>query len=311
MKTTFVESLTATTGKVVDFFQVAQVDRRTRKEGGAYLALKVRDRTGEVGGNLWDVPADLELKTGDVVKVEAETQTYRGNLQLKFVRVRLAKPEEVCKDDYMPASKHDREALLRSLVANITRVSRLELRRMLIDFVSSEPRFKDAPAATKNHQAYLGGLLEHVINLTDLAIQVCKIYPALDLDILIAGCVLHDIGKLDEYCYDTHIDRTRAGRLLGHIVQGVPMVQQFAKAYDIPAEAMDHICHIMVSHHGRKEWGAAVEPLSREAQVFHMLDMIDSRMGLIDNIVAAGEVDQDGFTARNQSLGTAVWVPRG
>jgi 3'-5' exoribonuclease len=168
----------------------------------------------------------------------------------------------------------------------------------------TEGRLKDAPAAKGNHQAYLGGLMEHVLRLCRLVEKLCEVYPDLNRDVLLAGAVLHDMGKCFELCYSEHIGYSREGELVGHIVQGSVYWDRFAGELD-PA-MRDHVAHLIASHHGVKDWGAAALPMTREAQLFHYLDMLDSRYEMFGNLVAAG-VDAEGWTAWDHKLGIRVW----
>jgi 3'-5' exoribonuclease len=162
----------------------------------------------------------------------------------------------------------------------------------------------NAPAAKSLHQAYLGGLLDHIIALCKLADAVCSCYPDLSRDILLTGCILHDIGKVVELRYDTQIGYTRAGTLTGHIIQGSIIWAKYSEGVD--QATREHVQHIIASHHGIKEWGAAVLPMTREAQIFHLLDMVDSRYEIATNALASG-VDENGMTAWSNTLGHAVW----
>jgi 3'-5' exoribonuclease len=179
---------------------------------------------------------------------------------------------------------------------------RAALRALIEDY---RTQLQNAPAAWKKHQAYLGGLLEHILSLCGLAVAVsARYFPQLNRDVLIAACIVHDIGKVEELAYEDFIGYSRQGSLLGHIVQGSIIWSLYADRLD-PA-TRDHIAHIIVSHHGRRDWGSPQVPMTREAQIFHLLDMIDSRMGLLDNIFAAG-VDANGFTQYDRGMETQLW----
>jgi 3'-5' exoribonuclease len=308
MKTIFIESITADTGTVTDFFQVAQADKKTKKNGEPYLSMVLRDRTGEVDAKLWSIPDGLELSAGDFVKVEAQTDTYRDAMQLKVTRIRKLDRAEVTLDDYLPASQRDRDAMHVELLIMVDHIGDDNLRTAVMETVLEvKDLLRDAPAAKKNHQPYLGGLLEHTLTLCALVSAICLHYKDLDADVLLAGAILHDIGKVFELCYEDHIGITAAGRLVGHVIQGSILWAQHSAELD-PA-TRDHVSHIIASHHGQKEWGAAQVPMTREAFVLHLLDNMDSKLGIIDGGLASG-VDADGFTSYNQALGSAIWKPR-
>lgn len=304
-KTVFVANIDPAGEPGIDCFQVASVERRTTRRGGAYMAMALRDRTGEVGAKLWDAPGDLEIRPGDFVKVQFEPASYNGELQLKVLRIRVLDRAEIAIDDYIPASKRDRDQMYGELLAIIETISDIDLRSALKLCVGEHGcLLRDAPAAKKKHQAYLGGLLEHILSLCGLADAVSRHYPVLSRDILIAAAVLHDIGKVHELVYEDHIGYSRPGTLTGHVIQGSILWHRYSGNLD-PA-TRDHIQHIIASHHGGRERGAAQVPMTREAHVFHLLDMIDSRVELIGSLLASG-VNADGMTPYDHALECAVW----
>ncbi len=216
MKTIFVENIDPASGPAVNCFQVASAERKTTKRGSAYLSMVLRDRTGEVDAKLWDAPADMEIRAGDLVKVQFEPGTYNDRLQLKILRFRVLDRAEVAIEDFIPASKRNRDEMYAELLGIIAGVKLESLREALMVCVQDQGHLmREAPAAKKKHQAYLGGLLEHILSLCGLVDAVAAHYPVLNRNILIAAAVLHDIGKVHELVYDDHIDYSRAGSLMG------------------------------------------------------------------------------------------------
>lgn len=309
MKDVFVDQLKTDTGSFDGFFQVTQVDRKDTKAGKPYLTMKLRDKTGEVGAKLWDIPEGFTTQPGDFLKVRAETgKDYRDPkvVELKLKLVKVLDRAEVDIADFIPASKRDRDAMYNELGSIILSIGDPGLQLAVSDIVAAHSKeLRDAPAARKMHQAYLGGLLEHVLALCGLVEGVCKVYPELNRDVLMSGMIVHDIGKLQELRYTDDIGTTRPGQLLGHIIQGSILWAKYSGSLD-PATA-DHVAHIIASHHGIKEWGAAVIPATREAQVAHLLDMIDSRVSIINEALASLPVDSDGFTGKVYALETQLW----
>lgn len=306
MKTLFIDQLTPESGTLDEFFQVASVDRKTTSQGKPYLLMKLKDRTGEITGNCWDIPEDCPALTpGNVVKVRAEATTYRDALQLKVTKLRMATAEEVVRDDYMPASKHDRKDMFTGLCSNIGLIRNDALREMVYDVCRElQPQLMDAPAAKSNHQPYLGGLLEHILALCKLVGAVCSVYPELNRDVMMSAAILHDIGKCWELCFQTHIGYTRQGSTVGHIAMAAQLLDKHRAPLD-PA-TYEHLLHLVLSHHGQREWGSPVVPVTREAQVFHLLDMIDSRYEMLTSKLAEG-TGADGLTPFDYKLGCAVW----
>ncbi len=234
----------------------------------------------------------------------------------------MLEDSEVSIEDFLPVSKRDRDEMLEMLHEWIGSIVDDSIREMVSAIAHRHPTaLRDAPAAKTNHQAYIGGLLEHILNLCELGRRMKQMYPILDLDLLVAAAVLHDIGKIWELKWDKSIDYTRRGRLTGHVVMGLQLFQDYNQRqyYEqdhqgtfgpLSPEKRDHLEHIIASHHGNKEWGAAQVPMSREAYIFHFCDMIDSRMGNFDGL-ADKPRDADGFTPYIQSMGGPIFVPKG
>jgi 3'-5' exoribonuclease len=304
-KTVFIENIAAGTGANSEYFQVGAAERKTTKTGSAYLSLTVRDRTGEVSAKYWSVPADVAVSAGQYVQVEYTAETYKDQLQLKVTRLQVLDRAEVAIEDFIPASKRDRDEMFTELCAHIKSVSNEPLRDALC-WICNEcaPRLRDAPAAKKKHQAYLGGLLEHILRLCEGANDLVKRYPDLDRDVLIAAAIVHDIGKLRELVWEDRIDYSLEGSLVGHIIQGSVMWHGYSGCLDLVTR--NHIAHIIASHHGQREWGAAQVPMTREAFMFHCLDMMDAQYEIRTNLLAAG-VNADGLTPFDFTLGCSIW----
>jgi 3'-5' exoribonuclease len=286
---------------------VARVERKITSTQKPYLALALSDKTGQIEARMWSVPEDLSVNTGQFVKVEAAPETYKDELQLKINRLRVLERHEYAIEDFLPVSKRDPQEMIEELRAWTVNSIRSESLSHLLGFVISENE-RDlllAPAAKSKHQAWLGGLLEHILNLCELAIAIAPVYR-LDLDILIAAAVLHDIGKLWELRYDDRIDITPGGRLYGHILMGAHHLAQYG--HELEPATYHHLMHIIASHHGTPEWGAARVPATREAWAFHLIDMLDSKLAMVDAAIAEG-VDEDGFTSYHRDLGTMIWKP--
>lgn len=308
MKRIFVAEIVASTGSFIEQFQVGEVERRLKKDGQAFLSLTLKDRTGEIDGKLWDIPAGLTIAEGEFVKVEAETGTYRDEVQLNIRRIRKLARDEVQLEDFLPVSKRDRNEMLSELRAALRTVGdgHPGLREALLQMVEElAPALMNAPAAKSNHHAYLGGLLEHVLSLIGLAERVCTHYPELDRDLMVAAAVLHDIGKMTELCYETVLGYARRGTLVGHCVLGVEIVGRYSGLLD--QATREHLEHFIVSHHGQIEWGAVKLPMTREARVFHLLDMIDSQMAIMNTAFDHG-TDGNGFTTFVPALRSALWT---
>jgi 3'-5' exoribonuclease len=295
---------------ITAYFLVQSKETRTTREGRPYLALRLSDRTGIVEARMWDGIAEVEheFDRDDVVKVEAAVESYRGKMQLKIRRLRRAHANEFSLGDYLPETTQDVEALYAELLEVARGVSNEPLRRLLLAVLEDEelvPLLKQAPASKTIHHAYRGGLLEHIVSLCRLCRLASQNYPAVDLDLLLAGAILHDIGKVHELSYQRSFDYTTVGNLVGHISIGLERLGRKMDALeDFPAELRVLIQHLVLSHHGRLEFGSPVTPRFVEAVLLHYLDDIDSKMEAMRSGLAAAEAaDREGeWTEWNRAL---------
>jgi 3'-5' exoribonuclease len=299
MKKTFVSDLT-TEQTITSFFLVNAKELRNTKEGKPYLRLELCDRSGTVEARMWTKfeAAAQEVAREDIVKIEARVELYRDRTQLALLQIRKARVEEVDLADYLPHTKHNVEQMWADLLAYGESIRNVWLQKLVLAVLgdpSMALRFKKAPAAKVMHHAYLGGLLEHVVGLCGLAKLVAAHYqPELDVDLLLTAAILHDVGKLDELCYERSIGYTTEGQLLGHIVMEVETV---GKAIDgiagFPRELKTVVQHLLISHHGEYEFGSPKLPMIREALVFHYLDDLDSKMAAARAALSAESGDQE------------------
>jgi 3'-5' exoribonuclease len=292
MKSAYVADLAPDT-TVTSFFLVCEKELRSTREGKPFLRLELGDRSGTIEARMWE-NAEQALATfdrDDIVKVQARVESYRNKTQLSLDRVRRADPGEVDLADYFPHTTEDVEQLYRRLREHAAALSNPWLRRLVASIIEDPavvPRLKRAPAAKMMHHAFLGGLLEHVVSLCDLCRAVAGHYRELDADLLLTGAMLHDVGKLDELCYERSIGYTTEGQLLGHIIIELEQVTKAMDAIDgFPAELKTLVKHLLISHHGEYEFGSPKLPMFREALVLHYLDDLDSKMGAARAVLGA------------------------
>jgi 3'-5' exoribonuclease len=307
MKTSFVSDL-GTEQAITSFFLVNEKEVRNSRAGKSYLRLDLGDRSGTIEAVMWDQfeAAAKEISRGDVVKVNARVESYRNKLQLTLQQLRLAKPEEVDLADFLPHTKEDVGKLWAQLLEYANSIENPWLKK-LVNGIITDPataaRYKRAPAAKVMHHAYLGGLLEHVIGLCGLAKQVAAHYPELNADLLLTVAILHDVGKLDELCYDRAIGYTTEGQLLGHIVMELETVSRSMDAIEgFPPNLKAVVQHLLISHHGQYEFGSPKLPMIREAMVFHYLDDMDSKMAAVRAALVT-ESGDDEWSAYSAALG--------
>lgn len=304
MKTAYVSNLTPDT-TITSFFLVSEKELRSTREGKHFLRIELSDRSGTIEARLWDnVDAFAALfDRDDIVKVQARVESYKNKVQLAIDKLRRAEPAEVDLSDYFPHTAEDIEQLYLRLRENVTAIKNPWLNRLVSGVVEDPailPRLKRAPAAKMMHHAFLGGLLEHIVSLCDLCRLVAQHYLELDLDLLLAGAILHDIGKLDELCYERAIHYTNDGQLLGHIILGLEQVTERMNGIEgFPSDCKTLVKHLLISHHGQYEFGSPKLPMFREALVLHYLDDLDSKMGAARAVLGAdgGEADWTAFSS--------------
>lgn len=286
---------------------VCQKETRTDKNGKPYLYLSLADRTGKIDARMWDNFAGIE-KTficEDVVRVRGRIGVFRDQPQLSVEQILLAPETDYALDDFLPHTKQDVQKLFAQLRSEISSVRDPFLNRLLasvIDDPEIAAKLRCAPAAMTMHHAYLGGLLEHIVSLCGLAKKVAQHYAEIDSDLLLAGIVLHDIGKIEELSYKRAIGYTTEGQLLGHIVIGLRIVQEkIAAIPEFPRPLAVLVEHLIVSHHGSLEFGSPKLPVLREAVLLNHLDDLDSKMAAMRETLSQAE-GEGLWTERNLAL---------
>lgn len=269
---------------VVAFFAVTSKQLRGRKDGGQYMALTLGDRTGQIETRMWEnfAEAAAGFEQGDVVKVRAEVCRYNGRLQLNLEKLRRAAPDEFELADYVPQTSKNVEELWSALVCSVDSFSDRSLQALVRSFLDDPliaAAFREAPAAKSLHHAWLGGLLEHVVSLIGICELTARHYPEINRDLLLTGVILHDIGKLEELRWGTSFDYTLEGQLVGHIAIGVAMIEKkLATMPGFPPELRMLVEHMVLSHHGKLEFGSPKLPMIPEAVLLHYLDDLDAKM---------------------------------
>jgi 3'-5' exoribonuclease len=304
MKTLYVKDLTADQA-ITGFFLVHVKEVRNTAAGKPYLRLELGDCSGTVEARMWDQFDELakDIKRDDFVKIQARVEIYRNRMQLALQQFRVARPEEIDLADFLPHTPFNVEEMFQKLLGYVQELKNPWLKRLAAGVFSDPrivPRFKRAPAAKVMHHAYLGGLLEHVVGLCGLAKAIAGHYPELDVDLLLIAAMLHDVGKLDELCYEKALGYTTEGQLLGHIVMELETVSNAMEMIEgFPPKLKAVVQHILISHHGQYDFGSPKLPMIREALAFHYMDDMDSKMAAIRNALAgdSGEPEWSMFSA--------------
>lgn len=292
MKDLFIENLTSyEEGRLFDsFFLVLSKQQRATKNGKPYLNLMLGDKTGQLEARVWE-PGDpriaKDFDRGQIVKIRGCVSRFNEALQIKVDQLRPALPGEADKADMLPATKQDVSVLWSKLQASVESLNNADLKRLLSAVLADEAvagAFREAPAARGLHHAWLGGLLEHVVSLLGLAERVAAHYPLLDRDLLIAGVVLHDIGKIYELTWAAGFDYTVEGILLGHIQMGVDLVEKkIAALPGFPDRLRTLVLHMILSHHGKLEFGSPKLPMTPEALALNFIDDFDAKMRAVES----------------------------
>lgn len=263
------------------------------RNGKDYLNLKLGDSSGEIAAFLWDDAerAGAAIKEGDCVHITGRSQLFNGNLQLTINFIELWQGEIDARQFLPYTAKHipTLERDLRQIVADIREPW---LKRLCEAFFIKDQEFAKAfalaPAAKAMHHAWLGGLLEHTLGVAHLALKVVPLYPQVNLDLVLTGALLHDIGKVYELTYERNLDYSTAGRLLGHVMIGVRMVQEKAATLKgFPAATLMLLEHLILSHHGEYEYGSPKRPKTQEAIILNFIDDLDAKITAVNTHMEA------------------------
>ena len=298
-----------------DQFMVKQCTKAETKAGKTYLNVTLMDKSGDISCKVWD-QAKLFLPdctVGKVVEVHAKCQSYRNNLQLNIAKIKRLDQSTVDMGQFVPSTENDVEEMATEFIMLAKSVKDPFIRKLLLKIFNNGDFFtifKKAPAAKAMHHAYLGGLLEHTLSVTRLADQIVKLYPNLDRSLLLAGAMLHDIGKVKEFSFNSHIfEYSDTGRLIGHMVIGVEMVEkQIRKIKDFPTDLGVRIKHLILSHHGRYEFGSPTLPMLMEGFVLHFIDDMDAKLNTITGVSKKATTEGYQWSEYQRSLERFLFV---
>lgn len=297
---------------VVSFFLAGGKELCPRKDGGGnYLRVRLLDRTGELEARVWedaDSVAD-DFAAGDIVKVRARLEKYKGKFQLSIEKLRRAAADEYEESDFFRTTKFDVDQMwsqLRGFVSSMRNPYLRALGDAFLDDVEIADRFKQAPAAKSLHHAWRGGLLEHVVTLMESCEAATQRFTWIDRDLMVTGALLHDIGKVRELDWAGAPGYTLEGQLIGHISIGVSMAQgKMAAIPGFPPRLKLLVEHIILSHHGKQEFGSPKLPMVAEALLLNMLDDMEAKMQMVRDALDANLVSGrkgDEFTDRIWAL---------
>ncbi len=302
---------------VEEAFLVTDKQLRVNRQGGLYLGVELRDKTGCVQGRLWNATEEQARRfdVGDFLHVKGKTQLFQGSLQIIISQLEPLDPSSQPTEEFVPQPKEGSDRLLGRLREILMRMTNPYLRGLIECFLIDDEflkKFLMAPAGVKNHHAYHGGLIEHVVAVLHLADRVAELYPEIDRDLLLSGVFLHDIAKVNELSFDRGFGYSDEGQLVGHLVMGVEMLTEKAAACaklmdePFPAELLLRLKHMIVSHHGTHEFGSPKLPMTLEAVVLHYLDNLDAKIHSYSREINDDPSDSN-WTPFQQALGRRLY----
>ena len=275
---------------VDSLFLVSAKNHGVTKGGNSYLVLKLLDRSGEIEGRVWDRADDLGrgFDKNDFVRVRGQALLYQGKVQIRVQDVMRVDENQIAAEDFLPRSSFDPDVMLEALQTILREIKNPHLLALAESFFADNELMhllKRAPGAKTIHHPFLSGLLEHTLSLLKLILKVVENYNGVDVDLLLMGGFLHDIGKVYEFSYERAVEYTDAGQLLGHLVMEVEMVdQKIANIPEFPPELAMLVKHMLVSHHGAYEFGSPKLPQTLEAVMLHSLDDLDGKIQAIQSL---------------------------
>ncbi|GGB51531.1 3'-5' exoribonuclease YhaM [Virgibacillus dakarensis] len=286
--------------KIDDFLLIKEATRGVASNGKPFLTLILRDATGEIEAKLWDATKEDEeiFVPEQIVRLNGEINQFRGKLQLKIMAIQPAQPtDDVHVSQFVEKAPVHRDVLMEKLTEAIFEMKNPAMQRIVRAFIKKyqEPLLT-YPAASKNHHEYVSGLAHHIVSMLALAKEFHTLYPEINKDLLYSGIILHDLGKLKELSGVVTTTYTIEGKLLGHIPMMVEEIGRVANELQIEGEEVLILKHLVLSHHGKAEWGSPKPPLVREAEILHLIDLIDAKMNMLNR--ALTKVKPGEFTER-------------
>jgi 3'-5' exoribonuclease len=316
MSRRFVTELTD--GETVDqVFLAAEKQLRPNRTGSLYLQIRLSDRTGSITSMMWNADQKQyeSFANGDFLRIKGNAQFYNGNMQVIVKSMNKVDAGQVDRVDFETVSSQQIDELAAEMAAKLREMRNYHLRNLAESILIDEElmrRLRRAPAGVKNHHAYQGGLLAHILSLMRVAAAVGPLYDELDDDLLLMGVVLHDLGKIEELTYESDLGYSDAGQLLGHIVQGIGILErkiaetEKQMAEPFPLELGLRLKHMVVSHHGDYEFGSPKLPMTFEAIALHYLDNLDAKIANVRQLIAEDANASSNWTSFNPQLGRKI-----
>jgi 3'-5' exoribonuclease len=286
---------------------------RTNRNGNLYLQVELSDRSGSMAARVWNANDTVyqSFNNGDYIHVVGTAQLFQGSMQVIATKLLKVDPAEVDEADFTPLPAVEVDKLVLRLGEMLRGMSNPDLKNLAECFLMDESfmaKLTMAPAGTKNHHAYHGGLLEHVVNLMEVVLRISPCYPQIDRDLMLMGAFVHDLGKTEELSYDHGLGYTDEGQLIGHLVMAVGMLDAKAAEAEklsgepIPCETVLRLKHIIVSHHGEYAFGSPKLPMTLEAVALAFLDNLDAKVNTFSNLMKEDPNIDSPWTTYNTNL---------
>lgn len=298
---------------IEEIYLVVDKQLRANRNGNLYLQLDLRDRSGSINARLWNAPEPVvrTFEIGDFLRVRAKVQLFQGSLQLILSHLDRIDTHQVDLADFLPCTEQDVSKLYERMRTFLRKMSNHHLRALAECFMMDGDFVRDfcrCPAGVRNHHAYLGGLLEHVVTLLDAADRLAPLYPDVDRDLLTMGVFIHDIGKVRELTFDRAFGYSDEGQLIGHLIIGVEMLNDAVRKVPeltgepFPTELLLRLKHMILSHHGTYEFGSPRLPMTPEAIALHQLDNLDAKVHTFTRDIREDGNKASAWTPFNPSL---------
>jgi len=302
-----------------DVYMVKEPILRSTTRGDLYIAMFLADRTGQLNGRMWQASEEVyrSLPKPGFIHILGRSELYQDNLQIVVNNVTIVDTANVCLDDFLARTKGNIDEMFEGLKKNLALIKNPQLKALVARFLADNElmeKFRNAPGGTSLHHNYLGGLLEHTCNMMKVAVAILPLYPDLQPDLVLAAIFLHDMGKTAELSYDMAFSYTDAGQLMGHITQGLLMVNQkadalAAKGTPIDKAVLEALGHIILSHHGKFEFGSPKLPATPEAFMVYYIDDLDAKLNQVTAAIE-NETGDSNWTGWQRALTTRLYRKR-
>ncbi|MGF2615239.1 3'-5' exoribonuclease YhaM [Rossellomorea vietnamensis] len=297
-------------GSSVDLFMlIKQATKGTTNTGKPFLTLILQDKSGDIEAKLWDASEqdEVNFQPETIVKVSGDIQSYRGKNQLRIRQIKPSSPGDGLQlSDFLQTAPLSIDEMSSKITQYIFEMKNPNIQRITRHLLKKYQKpFMEYPAATKNHHEFVSGLAYHVVSMLDLSKSIASLYPSLDTDLLYAGVILHDLGKVFELSGPTSTVYTVEGNLLGHITIMINEIGKASEELGINGEEVMILQHLVLSHHGKAEWGSPKPPMIKEAEILHYIDNIDAKMNMLDKVLdktKPGEYTERVFALDNRSF---------